>query len=311
MKAIQYRAYGEPDVLEYRDVADPVAAEGEVVVRLETACVAPLDWKMRAGILQQHFALTFPAIPGRDGVGIVESVGDGVNDLKPGDRVCVMAGHARQGTYAEKIAVPRRSVALAPANLDAVHAVAGLNAGVNAWTCFDMAAIQPGQRVLVHGGSGAVGGILVQLCSKRGDDVVTTCRSANRDYVLGLGASSAIAYDTEDFGALRDINVVFDVIGGDVHERSYPVLKRGGTMIWLHALPIVDRGETFGVNVRLGYTGADDDPDVLAKVIALTSDGTIVPQVAGTMPLSEAAEAHRLLQAGAITRGRLVLTIPG
>jgi NADPH:quinone reductase-like Zn-dependent oxidoreductase len=309
MKAIVYETYGGPEVLGYVDLPDPQVAGGDVLVRLEAACVAPLDWKLRAGILQQHFKVDFPAVPGRDGVGIIEALGNDVGDLAVGDRVCVMAAPTHQGTYAEKIAVPRRNVAPCPANLSPVTAVAGLNAGINALTCFTMAGVAAGQRVLVHGGAGAVGGLLVQLCHAHGAEVVATCRASNRDYVTGLGADRAIAYDTEDFGTLRDIDVVFDMIGGEVHERSYQVMRRGGTLIYLHALPIIDRGEEFGVTVKLGYLGADDDPIMLQKVLDLAAAGTIVPQVSDTMPLQDAAKAHMEMEAGRVTRGRLVLTI--
>lgn len=309
MKAALYGSFGGPDVLDYVDVADPVPAEGEVLVRLEAACVAPFDWKLRQGLLQAHFNTAFPFIPGREGAGTVEAVGAGVAGLAPGDRVCVLAGAARGGIYAEKVALPRRNVALKPASLTPVSAAAGLNAGINALVCFDMAAVKSGERVLIHGGAGAVGGILVQLCHAAGVHVATTCRTSNQDYVTSLGADTAIGYDSEDFGALRDIDVVFDLMGGAVHDRSYPVLRRGGRLIYLNALPIVDRGAEFGVAVTLGYKGPADDPDMIARVIGMMAAGAFIPQVSSTMPLSDAAEAHRLIQSGQVTRGRLVLTM--
>jgi len=139
--------------------------------------------------------------------------------------------------------------------------------------------------------------------------VATTCRATNKDYAVSLGADTAIAYDGEDFGTLRDIDVVFDLLGGAVHDRSYPVLRSGGRLIYLNALPIVDRGAEFGVTVRLGYKGPADDPDMIARVIDTMASGAFLPQVSSTMPLSEAAEAHRLIQSGQVTRGRLVLTV--
>jgi NADPH:quinone reductase-like Zn-dependent oxidoreductase len=309
MKAVIYRSFGGPDVLEYADIADPVPAAGEVLVRLEAACVAPFDWKLRQGILQGHFKTAFPAIPGREGAGVVEAVGTGVTDLKSGDRVCVLAGAAKGGIYAEKVALPHHNVALKPASLPPVLAVAGLNAGINALVCFDMAVVKRGERVLVHGGAGAVGAILVQLCRTAGAYVATTCRASNKDYVASLGADTAIAYDGEDFGTLRDIDVVFDLIGGAVHDRSYAVMRRGGRLIYLNALPIVDRGAEFGVTVTLGYKGPGDDPKMISAVIDMMASGAFLPQVSSTMSLSEAAAAHRLIQSGQVTRGRLVLTM--
>jgi NADPH:quinone reductase-like Zn-dependent oxidoreductase len=309
MKAALYRSFGGPDVLEYVDAPDPVAAEGEVLVRLEAACVAPFDWKLRQGLLQDHFKTAFPFTPGREGAGVVVAVGTDITDLKSGDRVCVLAGAARGGIYAEKVALPRRNVALIPASLPPVRAAAGLNAGINALVCFDMADVKRGQRVLVHGGAGAVGGIPVQLCHAVGAYVAATCRASNKDYVASLGADRAIAYDGEDFGTLRDMDVVFDLIGGAIHDRSYAIIRRGGRLIYLNAQPIIDRGKEFGVTVTLGYRGPADDPDMIARVIDMMASGTFRPQVSSTMPLSEAAEAHRLIQSGQVTRGRLVLTM--
>jgi NADPH:quinone reductase-like Zn-dependent oxidoreductase len=309
MKAALYRSFGGPDVLEYVDMPDPVPAEGEVLVRLEAACAAPFDWKLRQGLLQTHFKADFPFIPGREGTGFVEAVGPDITDLKPVDRVCVLAGAAKGGIYAEKVTLPRRNIALRPAALPPVQAAAGLNAGINSLVCFDMAMVKRGERVLIHGGAGAVGGILVQLCHAAGAYVAATCRASNKDYVATLGADTAIAYDGEDFATLRDVDVVFDLMGGDVHDRSYAVMRRGGRLIYLNALPIVDRGAEFGVTVMLGYNGPADNPDMIARVIAMMASGAFVPQVASTMPLSEAAEAHRLIQSGQVTRGRLVLTM--
>lgn len=309
MKAALYKSFGGPDVLEYVDMPDPVPAEGEVLVRLEAACVAPFDWKLRQGLLQEHFKTVLPFVPGREGAGVVEAVAEDITDLKSGDRVCVLAGAAKGGIYAEKVALPRRNVALKPASLPPVRAAAGLNAGINALVCFDMAMVKHGERVLVHGGAGAIGGILVQLCHAAGAHVTATCRTSNKAYVAGLGADRAMAYDGEDFGTLRDIDVVFDLIGGAVHDRSYAVMRRGGRLIYLNALPVVERGAEFGVTVTLGYNGPADDPDMIAKVIAMMASGAFQPQVSSTMPLSDAAEAHRLIQSGQITRGRLVLTM--
>lgn len=309
MKAVLYRSFGGPDVLEHVDMADPVPREGEVLVRLEAACVAPFDWKLRQGLLQAHFNTDLPFIPGREGAGIVEAVGAGVTDLKPGDPVCVLANAARGGVYAQKVALPRRNVALRPEPLSSVQTAAGLNAGINAKVCFDMVELTRGERVLVHGGAGAVGGILVQLCHAAGAHLATTCRAANKDYVMGLGADQAIAYDSEDFGSLRDIDVVFDLMGGAVHDRSYATMRRGGRMIYLNALPIIDRGAEFGVTVTLGYRGPADDPQMVSGIINMMASGAFVPQVSSTMPLSEAADAHGLIQSGQVTRGRLVLTM--
>jgi NADPH:quinone reductase-like Zn-dependent oxidoreductase len=309
MKACFYEAYGGPDVISYGELADPVPGTDEVLVRLEASSVAPLDWKLRAGLLSSHFSLQFPKIPGRDGTGTVIACGSEVRDFKPGDRVCVMAPPTgRAGTYAELIASKASLVVPLPDALSMQEGAALVNAGLSAWiSAMRTARITAGQKILVHAGAGAVGGLLVQLCRHLGADVSATCSAANKDYVLSLGASCAIAYDGEDFTTLEPQDIVFDLVGGAVHDRSYRVLKRGGQMVWLVAAPIVERGAEFGVTVSRAMIS--DDRDAVAAMLDLAARGIIRPQIAGVLPLSAAAEAHQRLEKGEVTRGRLLLAI--
>lgn len=308
MKAIQYKEHGPADVMQYVDLPDPVAGAGQILVELEAASVTPFDWKLRAGHLQNHFTLPMPSVPGRDGGGTVIAIGEGVAEFKKGDRVAVMARFFAQGGYAEMIAVDEKSAVKIPDSLTTIEAVALTNASLSAWLSVQTAEVKSGDKVLVHSGAGAVGGLLIQLCHHLGAEVATTCRSTNRDYVTGLGAYQVIAYDQEDFSEiLKNQDVVFDLMGGGVHDKSYKVLKKGGRLAWLVADPIRDRGAEFGVTVtRVMVT---DDKNALQSMMDLAGVGVIKPQVARTMPLSEAAEAHRLLEKGAISRGRLVLTM--
>ncbi|MDE1991224.1 MAG: NADP-dependent oxidoreductase [Rhizobiaceae bacterium] len=307
MKAILYGEHGPADVMKYVELPDPSAGPGEVLVKLAAASVAPFDWKLRAGHLKAHFTLPMPSVPGRDGAGEIIALGEGVTGFSVGDRVSVMAGVFAQGGYAEKIAADVKNVVRIPDNLDFLQAAALSNAGLSAWICVRTAEVKSGDKVLVHAGAGAVGGLLVQLCHFIGADVTATCRAANRDYVLGLGANRVIAYDEEDFSALRDQDVVFDLMGGEVHDKSYQVLRSGGRLIWLVADPFLDRSAEFGVTVTRAMIS--DDREVLQSMMDLAESGLIKPQIARTIPLAEAAEAHRLMEAGAISRGRLLLTM--
>ncbi len=308
MKAIQYSEHGPAEVLRYVDLPDPVAGPGQILVRLEAASVTPFDWKLRAGYLKSHFTLPMPSVPGRDGGGTVLSVGEGVTEFKAGDRAVVMAGVFAQGGYAEMIAVDEKHAVKIPDSLSTVDAVAITNAGVSSWIALQTAEVKSGDKVLIHSGSGAVGGLLIQLCHHLGAKVSTTCRSTNRDYVLGLGADRAIAYDEEDFSeVLKDQDVVFDLMGGEVHDKSYKVLGKGGRLAWFVADPIKDRGAEFGVTAtRIMVT---DDKSALQAMMDMAGSGLLKPQVARTLPLSEAAEAHRLMEKNAISRGRLMLVM--
>ncbi|MCY1667526.1 NADP-dependent oxidoreductase [Rhizobium sp. SL86] len=304
-----YRDYGGPDVLEFGDVDAPRPEAGQVLVRMAAASLTPFDCKLRAGGLKAYFSPAFPNTPGRDGTGTVVALGPGVGTVQIGDRVCVMTpGTRAPGTCSELLACDIGLVVPLPDALSIVEGASLVNASLSAWTCaVRVAGVKAGDKVLVHAGAGAVGGLLVQLCRHLGADVTATCRSTNKDYVLSLGAGKAIAYDQDEFTTLEPQDIVFDLMGADVHARSYQVLKRDGHLVYLTAAPIVDRGAEFGVTVTRAMIV--DDPEAVAPILALAANGKIKPQVARTLPLSEVAQAHRLMEAGEVTRGRLVLTI--
>lgn len=305
MWAIQYDRYGPPDVMRLVEAPDPAAGPGEVLVQVQASGVAPFDAKLRAGMLQQHFTLSFPQIPGRDGVGIVVALGAGVTDLGIGDRVCILAPRG-SGTAANLVAFPRTALVPAPPALTTVEAGALLQPGLSALIAAETAGVSPGMRVLVHGGAGAVGSLMVQCLRHRGAIVSATCRAANRDYVESLGAQRAIAYDDEDFTRIAPQDVVFDLIGGDVHARSYDVLRDGGHLVYLVAAPIAQRSER-GITVTRAMV--TDRPDVMAAVAQAAADGVWRPGVAGTLALGDIGEAHRRIEAGEVTRGRIVLAL--
>jgi NADPH:quinone reductase-like Zn-dependent oxidoreductase len=311
MKAIVYDTFGGPEVLDYREMPDPAPGPGEVLVDLRAASVIPADWKLRAGHLTQLFNVTFPKIPGRDGCGIVRSVGPGVDYAAVGDRVCVVAQHSESGTHAQRIVRDAESVVPMPAEVGFAEAAALMHAGICAWICLvETVGLAPGQRILIHGGAGAIGGLGVQLARHLGAEVAATCRSSNRDYVLDMGAHEAIAYDKTDFalGAARRYDVVFDLIGGEVHRRSYEVLKPGGHMVCLRAAPYVDLSERYGVTVSLPMI--HDSREALDATVGYAEAGVFRPQIAARMPLERGAEAQRMLEAGQVSRGRIVLEMP-
>lgn len=309
MKACFYKTYGGPEVLEFGTLPDPQPTPDQVLIRLEAGGVAPLDWKLRSGLLAEYFTPQFPKIPGRDGTGKVIAVGANVRDFSPGDRVCVMAPPVSSpGTSAELLAAPAELAVALPNELSMAEGAALINAGLSAWiSAVRTANVGTGDKVLVHAGAGAVGGLLVQLCRHLGAEVIATCRSTNKDYVLSLGAKKTIAYDTEDFTDVKGQDIVFDLMGGDVHDRSYQVLKPGGHLVYLTAAPIVDRGAETGIRVTRAMVS--DDRQAVAEVLSLAARGIVRPQVAEQHPLENLAEAHRRLENGSVTRGRLILTI--
>ena len=312
MKAIVYDTFGGPEVLTFRDMPDPEPGPGEVLVDLHAASVIPADWKLRAGHLQSLFTVTFPKIPGRDGCGIVRAAGAGVDFAAVGDRVCVVAQHSEQGTHAQRIVRDAESVVRMPEGMGFAEAAALMHAGICAWICLvETAGLTAGQRVLIHGGAGAIGGLGVQLARHLGAEVVATCRAANRDYVHEMGAHETVAYDEADFaqGAAQGYDVVFDLIGGDVNRRSYDVLRPGGHMVCLRALPIEDLSDRYGV--RLSVPMIHDSREALEATVGLAEAGVFRPQIAARMPLERGADAQRMLEAGQVSRGRIVLDVAG
>lgn len=310
MQTIQYRRFGGPEVLERVDVATPRPGPGQVRVDLRAASVIPGDCKLRAGLLQAHFRVTFPKIPGRDGAGIVAEVGPGVTYARPGEAVCVVAQHTENGTYAEAIVRDAETLIAMPAGLGFDAAAALTHAGCCAWIMLvETARVQAGMKVLVHAGAGAIGGLAVQLAAHLGAEVAATCRAANAAYVRGLGARHVIAYDRDDFAQeLRGYDVVLDLVGGAVHERSYEVLRPGGQIVYLIAEPFRDRAREHGL--RATRAEIHDRPHVLSAVMELAGRGALRPQIADTLPLADAAEAHRRLEAGRVSRGRIILRMP-
>jgi NADPH:quinone reductase-like Zn-dependent oxidoreductase len=310
MQAIRYARYGGPEVLQFEEIPLPEPGPGQVRVDLRAASVIPADWKVRAGHLKHLFPITFPKTPGRDGAGVVSRLGDGVDYVALGAPVCVVAQHVEPGTYAQAIIRDRESLVALPANLSFEEGAALMHAGICAWICLvETAQLQSSMRVLIHAGAGAIGGLTIQLARHLGAHVATTCRASNADYVAALGAHDVIAYDREDFATTAQrFDVVLDLIGGEVHARSYAVLKKGGHMVCLIAAPFVNRAEEFGVRVTTARI--HDRRPALEAVGALAAENVLRPQISARMALADAAEAHRRMEANLVTRGRIVLQVP-
>jgi NADPH:quinone reductase-like Zn-dependent oxidoreductase len=309
MKAIQYSRYGGPDVLELVNLPAPVPAPDEALIAVRCASVIPGDWKVRAGHLQEMFPLDLPTIPGRDGAGVVVATGAACDWATIGDELCFVTEHIEPGSYAEMVARPRGMTVPKPPGIGFAEAAAIIHAGVCAWIgLVETAEIAAGDNVLIHAGAGAIGGMAVQIARSAGCHVTATCSATNADYVRGLGADRVIAYDEEDFeDSLSGQDVVFELVGGNVHERSCRVLKKGGQIVWLIAAPFKDVSAGYGVICK--QASIHDSRETLERVADAVGKGILNPQVSRRMPLAKAAEAHRILEHGANSRGRIILEI--
>ena len=309
MKAIRIHKYGGPEVLQYEDALRPkVAGPTEVLIRVHAAGVNPIDWKIRSGYLKDLFPVKFPLILGWEVSGRVEEVGRDATTFKEVDDVFAMADPTRDGGYAEYIVVNQAFVAVKPKSVDHVHGAAAPLAALTAWkSLFETAQVKPGQRVLVHGGSGGVGHFAVQLAKWKGAHVLATASTRNQQFLRDIGVDEPIDYTKQEFVEIaRDVDVVLDTIGGETQERSWGVLKKGGILVSLVQPPSEDKARSH--RVRGAMVNTPPNGAALAEIGRLIDSGKIKVTVDRILPLSEARSAHELSQSGHV-RGKIVLRV--
>jgi len=308
VKALVYDQFGGPDVLHIAELPMPQPGAGEVVVRVRAATVGAGDCKARAGLLQHHLALPLPKIPGRYGCGEVAAIGSQVGNFRAGDVVVFSTLHRESGSAAEYVRLAAAQIALKPRNLSPVETASFMQGAVCAYICLvEAGGVTAETKVLAHGAAGSVGSACVELARHLGAEVAATCREGDSDYVAALGADRVVAFDREDFATVGGQDVIVDIIGGDVHRRSYAALKRGGRLVYLNAEPIEDRGTEYGVAVVNAVI--DNRAAVLDAVCRLAEAGVFTPKLGKVLPLAEGAQAHRLVEAHAVKRGRVVLEV--
>ncbi len=308
MKAVRIHTYGGPEVLTYEEAPLPTIAADDILIRVHAAAVNPVDWKIREGYLKDFLPYKLPLVLGWDVSGVVEAVGANVTTFKPGDEVYSRPNIARDGAYAEYIAVKASEVAFKPKTVDHIHAAAVPLAGITAWHClFESAQLQAGQRVLIHAAAGGVGSYAVQFARWKGAYVIGTASAQNRDFLLNLGADEVIDYQTTRFeDAVEPVDVVFDTIGGDVQERSWQVVKPGGMLVSVVSPPSEEKAAAH--QCRSAYVFIQPRADWLTEMAQLIDDGQVKPIVDKILPLSQAVEAHQQSQSGH-TRGKIVLQV--
>jgi NADPH:quinone reductase-like Zn-dependent oxidoreductase len=308
MKAIRFHKFGGPEVLRYEDAPKPQAEPGRVLVRIKAASVNPIDWKIRAGYMKDLFENMLPMIPGVDMAGVIEAVGDGASNFKPGDEVFAFLGVAHSGTYAEYVAADASALTLKPESIGFTEAAATPLVSMVGWqTLFDVAQLKPDQSVLIHGAAGGVGHIAVQLAHWKGARIIGTASARNIDFVKSLGADRVIDYHTTRFeDVVHDVDVVLDTIGGDTQRRSYKVLKKGGVLV--STLGIEDPGMAEKYDVRAVSFLAQPDAEELMQVARLIVEGKIKPDVTHLFPLKDAAKAQELSETGHV-HGKIVLKV--
>ncbi len=306
MKAVRIHSYGDPEVLQFEDAPRPDPGPAEVLIRVHAAAVNPIDWKIRAGYRKEALRHSLPLILGWDLSGVVEAAGSGVTGFKPGDAVYSRPDIARNGAYAEYITVNEAEVAFKPTSIDHYHAASIPLAGLTAWqVLFDAAGLSAGQKILIHGAAGSVGGFAVQFAKWKGAYAIGTASGVNESFVRGLGADEVIDYQKTRFeDVVHDVDVVFDTIGGDTQQRSWQVLTKGGILVSIAAPPSAETATVHGV--RQAFVFMQPNASQLAQLATLVDSGKLKTVVGIVLPLADARHAHELGQAGN-TRGKIVL----
>jgi len=302
MKAARIHAYGGPETLVYEDAPDPVAGAGELLVAVEASGVNPADYKFRRGDYAAHYEKAMPLVLGMDVAGKVLAVGAGAEGFAPGDAVFGMIPHTHKGGYAEKIAAPAAFFAHRPADLDAVTAAAlPTPATTGIELVQDDLGVKAGQRVLVSGATGAVGRAAAYTAKRLGAHVTVAVR-ARRQGEVPSQADAVLITDDPAAAAPEPFDVIADTIGGSVANGLAKHLKPGGTLCSVATDPIGDTGRS---DVTVRRFACTPSPDRLSDFGAAVASGEVAMPPVTTLPLSQASEAHRLIEQGGV--GKYVL----
>ncbi|MFE7242632.1 NADP-dependent oxidoreductase [Streptomyces sp. NPDC057580] len=280
----------------------PHAAENDVILRVHAAGFTrgeldwPATWTDRAGRDRT------PSVPGHEVSGVVAELGYGTTGLTVGQRVFGLTDWARNGSLAEYVAVEARNLAPLPADIDHTVAAALPISGLTAWQgLFDHARLTTGQTVLIHGAAGGVGSIAVQLAHEAGARVVGTGRSADRNTVLDLGAHAFLDLEADRLEDASQVDVVFDVIGGDILDRSASLVRAGGTLVTIVMPPKVQPKKG-----RAVFFVVEPDRARLTDLAARLGDGRLKPVVGAVRPLAEAPTAFA---PGKHTSGKTIIRV--
>jgi len=313
MKAIVFHQYGDPGVLGYEDVPTPEPQPGQVRVRVAATTFNGVDANIRAGLMQGPMPLALPHVPGLDVAGTVESLGADVDTLAVGDEVVGFLPFVTDGAAAELVVVDASSLTAAPTTIPLADAAALPLVGLTAWQAlFEHAQLAPGQRVLVNGASGAVGGYAVQLAKAAGAHVVATAGRRTRDRVLDQGADEVIDHTATDVAAelVEPVDVLLNLapvppeqltaLAGRVRDGGVVV----NTTVWMPA-PSDERRGVRGIDLYVRSDAAQ-----LAELVARVDRGELTVDVAERVALADLADVHARAAAGTLA-GKVLVLAPG
>ncbi|MFE2605292.1 NADP-dependent oxidoreductase [Streptomyces mirabilis] len=314
MKAVRFHQYGDPDVLRYEDVEQPVPGAGQVRVRVAATSFNPVDANIRAGFMQGPIPVTLPHSPGIDVAGTVDALGEGVTGIQVGDQVIGFLPMAGPGAAAEYVLAPVEALTPAPKSVALSDAAALPLVGLTAWQAlFEHAKLTAGQRVLVNGAGGAVGGYAVQLAKQAGAFVIATAGPRSSRRVTAAGADEVIDHTTADVAAAvsQPVDVVLNLAPVEPAQLDalLGLVRPGGvlvnTTVWMPAPSDEERGVR-GIDLFVR-----SDAEQLSHLAALIDGGELRVEVARQVPLAELPALHADAAAGALPSGKVVVVASG
>jgi NADPH:quinone reductase-like Zn-dependent oxidoreductase len=332
MKAYILDGYGKGQRLRLGEWPEPVAQPGEVLVEIRAAALNMLDAKIRDGAFKPLLRYHPPFVLGHDLAGVVRALGPGVTRFKVGDEVFARPRDYHIGTFAQRLAVSEADLALKPATLTMAEAASLPLVALTAWQVLvDVAGVKPGNKVLIHAGSGGVGTIAIQLAKHLGATVATTTSAGNADLVRSLGADVVIDYRKQRFeDQLSGYDIVLSSLDDGSLERSLGVLRPGGKLISISGPPDVAFARTQGMNwlmrqvIRLLSLGIrrkaarrgvgyhflfmHADGAQLSRIAALVDEGSLRPVIDRTFPFEALNEAMDVITTGR-AKGKVVVTL--
>jgi NADPH:quinone reductase-like Zn-dependent oxidoreductase len=306
MRAVVLHEYGGPEKLKFEDnVPEPQISGTTVLIAATAASVNPIDWKVRSGMRQKDFPLSFPAILGRDVSGVVHAVGANVKNFRPGDRVLAFT----DATYAELVAVDDSRVSHLPDGVDIADAAAIPLIALTGDQLVRLATnVRKGQVVLITGALGGVGRAAVHSANKIGAEVIAGVRAKELDEARSLGVSGVLSIDDDEaIEEFRSVDSIADTVGGEVAAKLIAKLKPGGSLGYTSVLQ--EGAAARNPSVKITRVSAQPDPSKVREFADDVRDGKFVLPIGRRMPLRDAAEAHALGEKGGI--GKILLLAPG
>ncbi|HWH95555.1 MAG TPA: NADP-dependent oxidoreductase [Baekduia sp.] len=310
MKAVRFHEYGDPSVLRYEDVEQPVPGPGEVRLRVAASAFNPVDDGLRGGYLQGPFPVTLPHIPGIDVAGTVDALGDGVDNVAVGDEVIGFLPMVADGAAAEYAIAPAESLAPAPTSIPLPDAAALPMVGLTAWQAlFDDAGLTAGQRVLINGAGGAVGGYAVQLAKRAGAHVIATASPRSSDRVSSAGADEVIDHTTTEVTVAEPVDVLLNLarVTPDELAALVALVRPGGAVV--NTVPTIPTPADDARGVRAVGLFVRSDAEQLSRLVALVDRGELRVDVAERVPLADLAALHARAAEGAV-HGKVIVVPP-